>query len=492
MLIGMIILLCIPGAIAATTQQKGLIVLPLLIAVLAAGIFLLRNPILFFWGIVFTAPVTDHIVLNLGAFNVRPYSLLALGALVWGLLNFLSKGKKNEVIQQAIGGWRFFAPLGLLVIIKVMGAIFVPTNDLWVPTKFPLKFSILASLTYLSCFVVYCFCLTEDRVLKVIRFWLHLSNAIVILAVIQLILSNVAGFHYVHHRHVIWFGRPYSVFREPDVLGSFVAATATIIIPMIIFKIDVVKRRYLLFTLGMNTVMMLVLFVRAAWLGFIVTVGLALISFAYSKTSKKALVYINKAMLIMLLSAIVVPLLFPSFTGMMLGRFTSIASPGKEEASAYRAMELNAMVAECFPNEKKDSIQRFLIGHGDFTWSYWAPKLCGDAYNQDAKTSKEILIHPGYCMMLTFLFDNGIIGACLIAAFFLFMLLRYLKLLQSKLSERDKAILMLTLLPQCVILVCFQFSYDPITPFMWILVSIHIAWAYQCQKKLNQMRSENE
>ena len=176
----------------------------------------------------------------------------------------------------------------------------------------------------------------------------------------------------------------------------------------------------------------------------------------------------------------------------MLGRFTSIASPGKEEASAYRAMELNAMVAECFPNEKKDSIQRFLIGHGDFTWSYWAPKLCGDAYNQDAKTSKEILIHPGYCMMLTFLFDNGIIGACLIAAFFLFMLLRYLKLLQSKLCERDKAILMLTLLPQCVILVCFQFSYDPITPFMWILVSIHIAWAYICQKKLNQMRSENE
>ena len=61
----------------------------------------------------------------------------------------------------------------------------------------------------------------------------------------------------------------------------------------------------------------------------------------------------------------IVPLLFPSFAGMMLGRFTSIASPGKEEASAYRAMELNAMVAECFPNEKKDSIQRFLIGHGD-------------------------------------------------------------------------------------------------------------------------------
>ena len=80
MIVGLLIVLSIPGAIAATSPQKGLIALPLLIAVLAAGIFLLRNPLLFFWGIVFTAPVTDHIALNLGAFNVRPYSLLALGA----------------------------------------------------------------------------------------------------------------------------------------------------------------------------------------------------------------------------------------------------------------------------------------------------------------------------------------------------------------------------------------------------------------------------
>ena len=492
MIVGLLIVLSIPGAIAATSPQKGLIALPLLIAVLAAGIFLLRNPLLFFWGIVFTAPVTDHIALNLGAFNVRPYSLLALGALVWGLLNFLTKGKKNEVIQQAIGGWAFFAPLGLLVIIKFMSAIFVPTNDLWIPTKFPLKFSILAALTYLSCFVVYAFCINKERILGVLKFWLHLSNGVVILAFIQLILSNVAGFHYVHHRKVIWFGRPYSVFREPDVLGSFVAATAVIIIPMIIFKINIVKRKYLVFTLGMNVFLMLILFVRAAWLGFLVALALAFISFLYSRTSTKAMTYINKAFMICALTAVVVPLIFPSFAGMILGRFTSIAKPTSEGASAYRAMELTAMVTECLPNQKKDSIQHFLIGHGDFTWSYWAPKLCGDAYNQDAKTSKVVMTHPGYCMILTFLFDNGIIGASLIIAFFGFIFIRYLRLLQSNISESDKAILMLTLLPQCVVLVCFQFSYDPITPFMWIFVAIHIAWAYQCQNKLNQMRSENE
>ena len=43
MIIAMLIFLSIPGALAATSQQKALIVLPLLIAVVAAGIFLLRN-----------------------------------------------------------------------------------------------------------------------------------------------------------------------------------------------------------------------------------------------------------------------------------------------------------------------------------------------------------------------------------------------------------------------------------------------------------------
>ena len=88
-------------------------------------------------------------------------------------------------------------------------------------------------------------------------------------------------------------------------------------------------------------------------------------------------------------------------------------------------------------------------------------------------------------MALTFLFDNGVLGLGLISVFFLLMAWRYLHLLKADLSREYKALLMATFLPQCVILICFQFSYDPITPFMWILTAVHIAWAYLGKRSLN-------
>ena len=144
------------------------------------------------------------------------------------------------------------------------------------------------------------------------------------------------------------------------------------------------------------------------------------------------------------------------------------------------------------PTDSPGSYQTFLIGHGDFTWSYWGPELCGDAYNQDVKTSTVVLVHPGYCMALTFLFDNGILGLGLIILFFVLMFVRYWRLIQTDISNKSKALLMATILPQIVILICFQFSYDPITPFMWILTAVHIAWAGECDKELAQIREERE
>ena len=64
--------------------------------------------------------------------------------------------------------------------------------------------------------------------------------------------------------------------------------------------------------------------------------------------------------------------------------------------------------------------------------------------------------------------------------------------MKSKLNKHDKALLMATFLPQIVILICFQFSYDPITPFMWILTGIHIAWAVQCSNKLKTQKMESQ
>ncbi|MCM8530654.1 MAG: hypothetical protein NE330_05780 [Lentisphaeraceae bacterium] len=482
-------ILCTPAAIASVTMYKPHMMVPILFCGFTAGIFLLRNPAIFFWGIVFTAPITDHLAINLGPFNVRPYNLLAAGGVCWFLLKILTRDK-SAVLKNAKDGIPCFLPLAFLGVIKLIGALNSSNTGMYIPLKFPLKFLILANLTYLSCFIVYSFCTTEEKLKSVLKFWLHLSNVIIVLAIIQVILSNIAGFHYVHHRDVIWFGRPYSVFREPDVLGSFVAATCIMIIPLLVFKVDLLNRRYLLFTLGTNAFLMVVIFVRAAWLGFMVTAVLTYISFLLAKSERKLRPYLNKAILAMIAMGIAMPILLPSYTATLAERFTSISKPGKEGASAYRMMELEHMVLKSLPNGNSDSIQTFVLGHGDFTWSYWGPELAGDAYNQDAKTSSTVLIHPGYCMLLTFLFDNGISGVFLITLFFGLMLIRFMNLLKSKLSNHDKALLMATFLPQIVILICFQFSYDPITPFMWILTGVHIAWGVQCTNKLKTQQKE--
>ena len=474
-------LVCMPAAIGIALDSKVMMLPTLGFLGLAVALFLLRHSAIFFWGIVFTAPITDHLAINLGPFNVRPYNLLAVGGIGWFLLKILCADFKDSVVINAKKGLPWFLPLIFLIAVKVLGALNSNADYLYIPLKFPVKFLLLASLTYLSCFIVYSFCTSEDKVRNVIKYWLHLSNFIILLALLQLVLSNVAGFHFVHHRDVIWFGRPYSVFREPDVLGSFVAATAIMIIPLIVFKINIVNRQYLFFTLFTNIFLMVIILVRAAWLGFMVTAILTYMSFLLSNTETKARKYLNKAILLGITGMIALPVFMPSLATSLFDRFVSIGKPKAEGASAYRMMELNHMVKKSMPDENPQSILTLIVGHGDFTWSYWGPELAGDAYNQDSKTSANVLIHPGYCMLLTYLFDNGVFGALLIVLFFLLMSVRYYFLLKANLSQQDKGLLMATFLPQIVILICFQFSYDPITPFMWILTGIHISWAGLCK-----------
>ncbi|MCH2208125.1 MAG: hypothetical protein MK132_19945 [Lentisphaerales bacterium] len=480
-----VLILCVAAAFGAVSNSKVFILPTVGLVALAVGVFLLRHPAIFFWGIVFTAPITDHLAINLGPFNVRPYNLLAAGGVCWFLLNILANNFSTPVMQNFKKGLPWFLPLLLLFAMKILGALNANSDYLYIPLKFPLKFLLLAGLTYLSCFIVYAFCTSKAKIEGTLKYWLHLSNFIVALAIVQVILSNVAGFHFVHHRHIIWFGRPYSVFREPDVLGSFAAATVMMTIPLIIFKTNIVNRKYLYFTLMTNAFMMIFILVRAAWLGFLFTGVFTYISLLLSKTEIKARPYMNKAILVSLTCMIALPILMPSLSVSLFGRLTSIAKPKGEGASAYRMMELEHMVQKALPTADPQSVLTFLIGHGDFTWSYWGPELAGDAYNQDSKTSTTVLVHPGYCMLLTYLFDNGIVGALLISLFFLIMSIRYYRLLQTDISEESKSLLMASYLPQIVILICFQFSYDPITPFMWILTGVHIAWAGLCTQNLN-------
>ena len=151
----LLVMMCLPAALAAVTLYKPHMMVTFMFCGLTAGLFLLKHPQLFFWGIVFTAPVTDHLAINLGPFNVRPYNLLAAGGAIWFLFRFLMKDRNNPVIKKAIKGIPWFLPLAALGVIKLLGALNSGQTGLDIPLKFPLKFLILANLTYLSCFIVY-------------------------------------------------------------------------------------------------------------------------------------------------------------------------------------------------------------------------------------------------------------------------------------------------------------------------------------------------
>ena len=79
----LLLLLCIPAAWSSVSGNKVFALSAIGLFAGAAGVYCLRHPKVFFWGIVFTAPITDHLAINLGPFNVRPYNLLAAGGAVW-------------------------------------------------------------------------------------------------------------------------------------------------------------------------------------------------------------------------------------------------------------------------------------------------------------------------------------------------------------------------------------------------------------------------
>jgi len=182
--------------------------------------------------------------------------------------------------------------------------------------------------------------------------------------------------------------------------------------------------------------------------------------------------------------------LSPSFVTTLSERFLSLTKPKEEGASEYRMRELTAMVAKTANVRNPETL---LLGHGDFSWSYWAPALLGENYDRTAvdkqKKTGKILIHAGFCMPMTILFDNGFIGLALFLLFVCLLLGGYWQTLTYG-THSDKILTMVTFLPVLTILICFVFSYDPILPFLWVLIGLHLAAVYHVQNSTSEARNE--
>ncbi len=81
------LVLSVVGALAcaqAAANQSTLGMLTVVLLIAGSGaLFLFTHKDLIFWLLVFTAPFTDKLGVNVGPANVRPYNLLACAGLAW-------------------------------------------------------------------------------------------------------------------------------------------------------------------------------------------------------------------------------------------------------------------------------------------------------------------------------------------------------------------------------------------------------------------------
>jgi hypothetical protein len=456
----------------------------LLPALAAGGLGLLARPEWLVWLTVLPSTANDHLGLNIGGLNLRMYNVLALAGLGWLSLNIAAR---LRVHARYIAARHFilFLPLLLFAGSKMMSVVTMSEFPLGMTQIFSAKYVVFSVLLLLTAYVTL-FMIDSRRLLEqLLRGWIHMANIVWLIAILQLLLSNILHFHLVHHREVIWFGRPYSVFREPDVLGSFVGATVLMVLPMLVWRSRLLPRRYLWATLAVHGMLLLILFVRAAWIGTLVGLVLWSVSALRLHRLKPVVSYFNRSMVAVLVTAALLPIFMPDFVQTLAGRFASLGDPTKESASEYRIRDLSTMVTQTLPDRlDPQAVERFLFGHGDFSWSYWAPYLLGENYDRSAvelmQAGHGVLVHPGFCMTLSIFFDNGAAGLTFFLIFYAMFFRRYfgaLEQLQGGDAE-DQVLVVSTFLPIVCVLVCFQFSYDPISPFLWVLIGLHCSAVY--------------
>jgi len=231
----------------------------------------------------------------------------------------------------------------------------------------------------------------------------------------------------------------------------------------------------------------MVSFVRAAWLSTIVCLVLYFYTMARVGSLKKIVPLIHRSIAVAIVLVILMSILMPSFALNIVDRFASIATPNEESGSEYRNRELAVMYkATVLGDRSCDNIVTFLFGHGDLSWSHWAPKLLKGNYDRNIVEQIQkgggVLTHPGFNMTLAALFDNGLIGLLFYSLFWVAFIVGYFVSLRHCNDSFYRTILMATFLPVACVLICFQFSYDPISPFLWALIGVHLAARWHCRQ----------
>lgn len=471
----------IAGA-AAATQSPGIVGLVGVFIGAATGIFLLRHRSILLWLLVLTTPFNEQLALKVGGLNFRPYTLLSVLGVVWIVWLFFTR-EKSRIKEIA---WYYKGTIFLVVLLIISKLATVYTLTVFPPYMTPIfcvKTILFIGLQFAACFVVASFIESPERLQQVIRVWIHIMNLVFFVAFVQLVLANTMGMErLVWHREIIAIGRPYSLFREPDVLGCFYASSIAMLVPLVVANVKFVSRAYLIVTLLAQSFFLMLIVVRAAWIATVVCMMLYTVLMISTHRFRNLMPYLNVVIAAAMLGVVGVATAAPSVAQKIVERFVSVSNPKAESGSAYRIMEMkNQFDLAVHPRTNTGGPMTVIMGYGDFAWSYWAPVVIPEEdFDQNAKKLAKgtVMIDPGFSFFLAVQFDNGLVGLTLYCAFLLALTTHFLRTLRRTRDATRQALLIATFLPVVAVFVCYQFSYDPLYLIVWIMLGIHLATAY--------------
>ncbi|HLX65319.1 MAG TPA: hypothetical protein VKX17_28880 [Planctomycetota bacterium] len=472
------------AAAAAVSQHPAAAGAAAAVAGLAGTVFILRHPSVLLWMLLLSTPFNDLLAFDLGGLNIRPYEIFALLGMLGIVWQFL--GRRKSAMRDIAARFKVMLLIAVLLIVsKVVSILSLTVLPYGMSKFFCLKYVVFLALQFAAAFVCASLIDSRERLQQAIRAWIHVSNLVCFIALIQLFLANAFGMDLVVHRDVIPIGRAYSVFREPDVLGCYLAAVMVMLVPLIVARVNFVGRGYLWMSLTLHGVLLLLSVVRAGWVALLVTLVLYALLVLMTRRFKSLMPYLNGALVVCAFAAAGMAMAAPAAAGKLIARVASVSDPKADSASEYRLRDIEAQAdLALHPRYATGGPMTTAFGYGDFSWSYWVREVVSaEDYDQTARTRGRnvVLINAGFNMPLAIQFDNGLAGLILHAAFFLALALNFLRALRRSTDPVLQALLLATFLPIVAILICYQFSYDPLFLTLWVLIGLHLAAVYHAE-----------
>lgn len=461
----MLIFICykISRQIVSGTVIKNLF----LLVFLGFFIYFLGRPKLVFYLFIFFLPFTEIFQLMKADFLCLP-NILGLFVLFLILVK-LAEGEKLKLYKTPLD-WPIFILL-IIFILSMLQSRFIPLNfEVLEATRFnrPFNRSFLQIVALMYIMVLYymtnSLINSKEDLIKIIRIWIISSITVTLLGIYGFFGYSM-GFPFTKDLVILdgFIPRAKSILREPMFLGLYLMTVMPLIFSMILGKIKLIPRRWLISFFVLLAVLLAFSLARAAWIALIVS--LHVVFLYYYKSQIKGLRWIFLILIIM-------GLIF-----LFMGNVYSKA--GLERFFVFRFYNLHEDFSTL---SRLDSIVAgynmfkahpfFGVGYGNYPFHFLscAPDF---HYVLFAWLPQGIFTFPNaHNIFVNYLAETGIIGAFAICLLLLTVLITTFNAIKRTHDSFYRPVLIGYFASFVAVVIIYQFFSTINISFIWIFIAV--------------------